>query len=134
MVTSKFHPPSKPQPYNRVSSTRVTMPCTRSSDLIHPIADRLYPFTNIPPLLPSYSPWQPLSSCFCESDFFFDATDKWLPSTFCSWLVNTLRIWASVSLWIICQRQFKKKKKISFFPWFSPPAHFRSVSSYALPF
>ena len=117
MVTSKFHPPSKPQPYNRVSSTRVTMPCTRSSDLIHPIADRLYPFTNIPPLLPSYSPWQPLSSCFCESDFFFDATDKWLPSTFCSWLVNTLRIWASVSLWIICQRQFKKKNKKSlFFP------------------
>lgn len=82
MVTSKFHPPSKPQPYNTVSSTRVTMPCTRSSDLIHPIADRLYPFTNIPPLLPSYSPWQPLSSCFCESDFFFDATSKWLPSTF----------------------------------------------------
>ena len=25
-------------------------------------------------------------------------------------------------------------KKISFFPWFSPPAHFGSVSSYALPF
>ena len=91
MVTCKFHPPSKPQPYNTVSLARVTMPCTGSSDLIHPIADRLYPFINISPLLPSHIAWQPLSSCFWESDFFFDATNKWLPSNFCPWLVKHIQ-------------------------------------------
>ena len=108
MVTSKFYPPSKPQPYNTVPSARVTMPCTRSSDLIHPVADRLYyalhqilrpysscswqvvPFYQHPPTSPIPHPhhFPPVS---VSLTFFFDATNKWLPSNFCPWLVKHIQ-------------------------------------------
>ena len=52
----KFYSISKFQKYNMVLSTIVTMLYFRSSDLIHLIADSLYPFNNLslfpPPLAP----------------------------------------------------------------------------------
>ena len=74
--TLKFYSVSKFHLYNTVLSTIVTVLFFRSLDLIHCIAENLYPFTNLslspaPPNL-----WQLLQTCVCLSNkgfsnFFF---------------------------------------------------------------
>ena len=58
---------SKFQLYNTVFSTIVTMFCIRSLDLIHIIAESLYPLTNLSLFFPSLATTFP----FYEFDFFF---------------------------------------------------------------